>query len=793
MKVNASLGALRGIVTLAGAAGLALGTMAPSAAASGAGLPRLDPYAVSSGRLTLARAPRGLQAAVRMTLGVRAPAAASRFHRTTLTASGGAAGDLFGYSVAVSGSTAVVGAYAANSYTGAAYVFTRSGRSWSQQAVLTASGGAPGDQFGWSVAVSGSTAVVGAPVTNSQTGAAYVFTEPAGGWVNETQQAVLTASDGAEFDEFGDSVAVSGSTAVVGADGKDADTGAAYVFTEPAGGWANETQQAVLTASDGAVANEFGDSVAIDGSTAVVGARGWAGARGESPYTGAAYVFVQSGTAWSQQAELTASDGAANDQFGFSVAISGATVVVGAPGGETVPGAAYVFAASGTAWSQQAELTASNPVAGDQFGISVAIFGATAMVGADGENAGEGAAYMFAGSGMSWSQQAKLTISGPAQFGVSVAIAGAATVVGADGGDSGTGAAYAYIQPTQQAALAPTAPPDVNIEYGYSVAISGSTAVVGAPGYPGVLPGAAYVFAGSGTSWSEQAVLTEPSGADYDEFGYSVAISGSTIVVGAPGVNNDSGAVYVFYDGGLGWAGPQTIPDPGGGGGFGSSVAISGATMVAGAANTVYIFTGAGGDWSEQAALPPPAGSGAFGYSVATDGPQVMVGAPDGNGGTGAAYVYTLAGTSWSQQATLSDPSGASGEGFGDSVAISGSTAVAGAPFKNNLTGTALIFTRSGTTWNKHVKLTDPAPTQDGEFGYSVAIDDSIVTATGNGVAYVYAGAATIWTRQARLALPSPVPGDYGFTQVAISGSTVVATQPETPGVGGLAYVFTNV
>ena len=173
-----------------------------------------------------------------------------------------------------------------------------------------------------------------------------------------TQEAELTASDGAANDEFGAVVAVSDGIAVVGAPyhqvGSNVDQGAAYVFSQNGSTW---TQQAELTASDGAAGDELGASVSVSGGIAVVGAY-------THDLTGAAYVFVQSGATWAQQAELTASDGAAGDRFGAVVAVSGGTAVVGAPyhqvGSNFRQGAAYVFVQGGTTWAQQAELTASN-------------------------------------------------------------------------------------------------------------------------------------------------------------------------------------------------------------------------------------------------------------------------------------------------------------------------------------------------------------------------------------------------------------------------------------------------
>ncbi len=279
---------------------------------------------------------------------------------------------------------------------------------WIQQAELTASDGAAGDAFGLAVSVSGNIAVVGAAGhkvgSNTSQGAAYVFVQSGTTW---TQQAELTASDGAVSDAFGVRVSVSGTTAVVGAVGYGGAQGAAYVFVQSGTTW---TQQAKLTASDGAVNDQFGSSVSVSGTTAVVSAPNRQ--VGSNPSQGAAYVFVQSGTTWSQQAELTASDGAANDLFGNSASVSGTTVVVGAPahqvGSSPIQGAAYVFVQSGTTWSQQAELTASDGAANDYFGVRVAVSGTTAVVAADNHGGGQGAAYVFVQSGTTWSQQAEL-------------------------------------------------------------------------------------------------------------------------------------------------------------------------------------------------------------------------------------------------------------------------------------------------------------------------------------------------------------------------------------------------
>jgi hypothetical protein len=406
-----------------------------------------------------------------------------------LTASDGATHDFFGWTVAVSGSTAVIGSpgpgFTTTTYAGAVYVFAKSGGIWSQQAELTASDAAASERFGWSVAVdeNTSTVVVGAPNhtvgSHHGRGAAYVFVKSGGTW---KQQAELTASDGAAGNHFGISVAVSGSTIVVGSPsqrvGSNLAQGAAYVFVKSGGTW---KQQAELTSSDGAANDHFGTSVAVDESTAaLVGAHHHT--VGSNASQGAAYAFVNSGGTWSQQAELTSSDGAADNYFGCSVAISGSTAVVGSPGPDfagnpcggtstirTYAGAAYVFVLSGTTWSQQAELTASDGAPEDNFGISVAVDESTSttVVGALNHKfapiAGQGAAYVFVKSGAMWSQQAEVTTAdGVANenLGESVALSGSTAVAGVpwykvETSQLGLGAAYVFVPGAITVTLSP--------------------------------------------------------------------------------------------------------------------------------------------------------------------------------------------------------------------------------------------------------------------------------------------------------------------------------------------------
>jgi hypothetical protein len=377
-----------------------------------------------------------------------------------LTASDGAISDRFGISVAVSGDTAVVGAPYKEGQRGAAYVFKWIDGAWIEQAKLTASDGLPSDKLGYSVSISGDTVVAGAspgaPGINPLPGAAYVFTRTNGTW---TQQAKMTSPDGGPSDGFGSSVAVSGDTAVVGAHDHDVGTnleqGSAYVFVRAEGNW---VYQAKLTAADGTTNDKFGNSVAISGDSVLVGAHGDdVGTNLDNQ--GSAYVFKRAGGAWSQHTKLTASDGVPSDEFGFWVSISGETAVVGAVFDDVSfvdQGSAYVFSAVGGAWTQETHLIANDGAGDDAFGRSVAVSGDMVVVGAqrdDDGNVDQGSAYIFRRTEGTWPQQAKLIASDgtPSDlFGVSVAASGSTAVIGA-GFHSGTapsqGAAYVFGSP----------------------------------------------------------------------------------------------------------------------------------------------------------------------------------------------------------------------------------------------------------------------------------------------------------------------------------------------------------
>ncbi len=761
-----------------------------------------------------------------------------------LIAGDAAAGDEFGRSVAVDESTGtvVVGAWrhGVNDTEGAAYVFTKDSTGWSQTAKLTHSTSNADDFFGHSVAVDGSTVLIGVEGDNGEvtdSGAAYVFTKPAsaggwGAWDNLPQTddaeedkdgltAKLAASDGRRNDFFGASVAMDGNTAVIGAEGLEW----VYVFIKESEGWVEKAKLSSDDPDHDGRRNNFGNSVAVDGDIVVVGADG-VDQSDTVNNTGAAYVFTKPATGWADSndaTKLTASDAAANDKFGGAVAVDGSTVLVGAERNDGDKGAAYVLDigdwanisnsnstttshsvlnltnyqeywfriraanASGagpasniasatprigkpakptglTARAGNAQvtlnwdnpnnstidkyqisevipedfLTASVAAAGDHFGISVAIDGNTAVVGADRANNRKGSAYIFTrDSSGDWTQQAKLDGENDGdQFGWSVAVEGDTVVVGAhayDGEDAegddliNSGAAYVISEPsggwgawdalssTAKAALTATLTPDYPEAYAFfggSVALDGSTLAIGSRLYDAedfLGSGAAYVFTKDSVTgmWSQAAKLTASTSRQLAYLGYSLAVDGDTVLVGAYGDDTvfgelGSGSAYVFTkpNSSGGW----TDWDP--------AVDTETAKLVA----------------SDRQP------SGYFGFSVALDGDTAVIGArqhndPKAGAGSGAAYVFTRESGVWGEKAKLTASDAAAGDNFGMSVAVEGDSVVVGSwqdDDNGRNSGSAYVFEKPALGWARTfetLKLNAPDGSVNDRFGWSVAVD----------------------------------------------------------------------
>jgi hypothetical protein len=374
------------------------------------------------------------------------------------TAADVAAFDLFGNSVAADGDVAIAGASGVQTHTGAAYIFERHANgtnAWGQVRKLTAADGGINQYFGIAVAVAGDVALAGARGVESDKGAAYVFERNAGGTNNWGSSRKVTAADGMAGDYFGISAALAGDAAIVGAEGDDTYTGAAYVYERNAGGTNNWAQVRKLTAADAGTYAYFGNAVALAGDAAVVGSYQ------KEANRGAAYVFERNagGTnRWAQVRKLTAADIAPQDFFGYAVAVDGNLAIVGAPGAKlgiiTNAGAAYLFErnAGGTNnWGQVRKLTAADPAPEDAFGKSVSIKGDLAFVNMDEYDAGyAGAVYVFernAGGTNAWGQIQKLTAPTHASqgyFGRGLSAAGDLALIGASGEGAFEGAIYLF-------------------------------------------------------------------------------------------------------------------------------------------------------------------------------------------------------------------------------------------------------------------------------------------------------------------------------------------------------------
>ena len=383
------------------------------------------------------------------------------FQQAKLTPDDGEINDKFGFAVSIFKDRAIIGSPEADisgvSNQGAAYIFIKKEDGWTKEAKITANDGRPDDLFGVSVDLYGDIAIVGAkgayPNGQLKRGSAYVFERVNGQWA---QQAILIGDDSTSFDEFGSSVALYGDTAIVGAESATVSgnfaQGAAYVFIKNGSSW---VQQAKLVSSDGASSDRFGKSIDLYKDFAIVGAH--LASVGDERLQGTAYIFKRNNGAWEQEAKLIANDGASGDTFGTSVSIFGESALIGAPGHkintetkEEGKGAAYLFVRNNNEWIQQAKFTAPNSSPGDQFGISVKLFGGEALIGAPqqsiAENTKQGAAYLFArDANGTWSLKSKLTADDATefdQFGSALDMSGSQMIINAIEADFAVGASY---------------------------------------------------------------------------------------------------------------------------------------------------------------------------------------------------------------------------------------------------------------------------------------------------------------------------------------------------------------
>jgi hypothetical protein len=688
----------------------------------------------------------------------------------------------FGYSVSVSGDIIIVGTW---SSVHSAYIFSRNQGgtdNWGLVKTLTATGIDEYDKFGASVSISGDIIVVASPYNRALGGSAYIFLRNQGGTDNWGQVKKITASDSATFDSFGSSVSVSGDIIVVASYSGNS-SGSAYIFSKNQGGTDNWGQVKKITASDSATFDSFGSSVSVSGDIIVVGSN-------SNNSSGSAYIFSrnQGGTDnWGQVKKIRASDAAANDQFGWSVSVSGDSIVVGTYGDDdsgAESGSAYIFYRNqgGTDnWGQVKKITASDAAAYNHFGWSVSVSRDTIVVGAYGDDDGgsySGSAFIFSkyqGGAGNWGQIKKITAS-YGSFGLSsVSISGDIIVVGAQSDDdSGAESGSAYIFSRNQGGtddwgqVRKIRDPDgrAGDHFGRSVSVSGDIIVVGAEGDDdgGIESGSAYIFSKEGTDyWWFVRKITASDATEYHNFGCSVSISGDIIVVGAL----SPGSAYIFsrnQGGTNNWGQVKkiTAPDAITRDNFGFSVSVSGDIIVVGAfqdglsSGSAYIFSrnqGGTDNWGlvRKITASDAAAGDWFGQSVSVSGDIIVVGADgddDGGSYSGSAYIFyrNQGGTdNWGQVRKITASDAAASDWFGRSVSVSGDIIVVGAEGDDDSgqeSGSAYIFYRNqgGTdNWGQLKKLTSNSR-YFGQFGDSVSIsgDTLVVGAFSDIDGYVY-------------------------------------------------------
>jgi hypothetical protein len=513
-----------------------------------------------------------------------------------------------------------------------------------------------GEEFGSGVAVSANTVVVGSDPAN-YVGRAYVFVRGPAGWrkVADLAAANLTADDG-----FGAPVATSGGYVAVGSYADNQ----VWLYTKGPRGWHQVAQLEGFQPSED---DGFGSALGLSDGTLVVG----------DAY---ANVFTAAG-GWHQVAALRPSGLDNNSQFGRAVAISGSTIVVGAPApvpGDT--GQAFIYTKTSTGWHQAADLR--GPGGDDWYGISVAASDSTVVVG-------DGAALnVFTQGTAGWHQVAHFNDAGADDLeGEGQLAMSGNTIVS---GTYGAPAAVFRDGTTGWHHIGVLADPDAGCSDGnsfgeqYEVGVSGDTAVIGGQWDAGYA-GRAFVFDVSGSTlgspprptcgppasaagrWAKVAQLTGSNTSSWgDTFGSSVAVSANTVLVGAPGHNNDDGAVYVFTQEAKAWRRVAELVGQGAEGKsyeLGTSLAASDGTVVVGADNNiggqVYVFSKVDNGWRQAAEL---VGSDTdesneteyFGSALAISGHTIVVGA-DGHG-CGRAYIFTEQGTAWRQTAELKMP-----------------------------------------------------------------------------------------------------------------------------------------
>jgi hypothetical protein len=661
----------------------------------------------------------------------------------------------------------------------------------------------PGDagnsgQFGSAIAFDGTVAVVGAPFESPNDefarGAAWVFRRNGAQW---TEEARLEAPSPVAGDRFGTAAAISGDRVVIGAPRRDvaseADAGSAFVFERVGGVW---TLVATLASVTPIANDRLGNAVALDGDLALAGAPGM-DPNAAPVDSGAVVPFVRdAGGNWNAGAAIAAPGVSQGAQSGFTLALSSDTLAAAAPtdavGGATGRGSVALFPRIGPqAFGPAQVVAAQDGVAGDEFGFSLALDGARLLVGAPDHDSGEGAGYVFLRTAGVWAQEAKASSpNGPFADvgGYAVAWLDGNAVLGAPQADRPPNRAQGEVRRYTMGAglvLADTfdsgdgAADELS---GFSVAVDRGTAVVGSYRDDTVSgsddAGTASVFRYGTGGWERVVRLEAADGESEDLFGIAVAVDGDTIAVGAyqdiVGVNINQGSVYIFENGPGGWtqAAQLLAPDGAGNDFLGFSLAFDGARLVAGApgdddeavnAGAAYVWRREGADWvlEHKLTIAGATTESFAGIAVAIRDDLAVMGAPQADIGdqplAGRVGTFVRDATGWRPLAAFTAPGVAAFDFFGGAVATDGSRIAVGSPGDSTGEGMAEIighgstwvFTRdsTGVSPEQQVAAAVPEPGAGAGTSVSIAGDRLVVGASGADGAFEDSGAAAVYQR----------------------------------------------
>lgn len=600
----------------------------------------------------------------------------------------------FGASVSLYGDRALIGAYLESengSQSGAAYVFDYVGGSWLESQNLTPTDIASGDFFGFSLSLSEERALVSSlqdDDNGAYSGSVYVFDYSGDEWL---QSHKLTSIQGTAFEEFGYSVSLSGNRALIGAVGTNSNDGSAYVFDFNGSDWAQTHQ---FSPTD--LFTYFGNAVSLSGDRALIGAYL---DNENGTQSGAAFVYDFYDSAWFQTQKLLSSLQSDGDLFGCAVSLSGDRAVIGAKDDDSIgsnSGAAYVFDYDGQNWEETQKTTGFIGAAFDEFGYALSVSGNRVIVGAyndDDNRLGTGSAYIFEHVNNQWELMQKIIPDDSVfNFGQAVSIEGDRALIG-DFHPQHQGFAYVYEYNGQRWQLTQRLEASDGVDgdwFGGAVDISGDRIIVGASNdsnVNGSQAGSAYLFVHNGTNWEETQKLISLDGTYSDGFGSSVSIEEDVLLVGSH--TDVSGSAYVFNFNGVNWNQTQKlVPSDGRAGDlFGGSLSMLGDRVLIGAQSNdetvgfagegaAYVFEKENGVWTEVQKIIADdyAGSIKFGRSVAMNEQLLLIGSLD------KAYTYVDDGI-WVQSTEITDNSANDSNRIGFSVGLSQSLSFIGSPF----------------------------------------------------------------------------------------------------------------